>query len=64
MRIHPFADGNGWMSRMILKAILYAFIGCVAPIYGDFQVNGEDESKREEGKEKARQTEYNAYMGC
>lgn len=30
--IHPFQDGNGRMCRLILNAILFRFIGVVAPI--------------------------------
>ena len=68
MQIHPFADGNGRMSRMILNAILYAFMGCVAPICGAIdavsgKVEGGDETTPE-AAEAERQREYDQYIGC
>jgi len=32
VNIHPFLDGNGRTSRLILNAILLRYPGCVAPI--------------------------------
>lgn len=54
VQIHPFADGNGRMSQLILNEILLKYLGCMAPICGSMSEVA--------NSEEAREREYDVYI--